>query len=133
MALGVLATSRKGWFEGRWWFLILLCNRNAISPSGKELHHLFAQWLTPHLCRFLRSVRSFGADSSVSYFCLFVGCLPLHTTQYGVSATPVTPPHAISHTALPWQMGWCVYCCAVAPDVWTSMACFCLAACVRTT
>src|SRR2546428_10860911 len=36
------------------------------------------------LCRFLRSISSFGVDGSVSYLCLFVGCSPLHNTWDGV-------------------------------------------------
>lgn len=38
----------------------------------------------PPLCRFLRSVTSFGADDSISDCCLFVGCLPVHKTRDGV-------------------------------------------------
>src|SRR5258707_11684785 len=37
------------------------------------------------LYRFLRSVRSFGANGSVSSLCLLVGCSPLHNYRDGVN------------------------------------------------
>jgi hypothetical protein len=41
--------------------------------------------LMPRLCRFLRSVTSFGAHDSISDLCLFAGYLPVHTTRHGVN------------------------------------------------
>src|SRR6266853_1089463 len=55
------------------------------------------------LCRFLRSISSFGVDGSVSYLCLFVGCSPLHNTWDGVLlAVGVVPP--LPYLPLPYPL-----------------------------
>src|SRR6266699_3796586 len=80
MAVGVPATSRKGWFGRRCCFLLFLCNRNTVLPRAKR--SLLIAFVS--LGRFLCSVKSFGPVGSVFYFCLLVSCLPLHTTRDGV-------------------------------------------------
>src|SRR6266700_252947 len=45
----------------------------------------------PRLCRFLRSVRSFGAVGSVSSLCSFVGRSSLHNTRDGVGVECMRP------------------------------------------